>query len=622
MSDAKVSASRRLIRRGAGGRAPGGGGRCAVCALLLVLAVGLMPSARAQQTEEPAPAPSLDDWAVAPGYQLDIVGDGLVMPSSLAAVPDPGDGPDAPVLFIAELQGRIKELRRDGSIVEFVDVSTVGAQTTAFDGPSQQGLAGVCLDPADGYVFATFTDPDEGGVLRNHIMRWTVTAGSMAGAPSDGRELDPIVNREQAAPAHQIGNCQVVGRRLYVGVGDGGNPSAARRPDVLLGKVLCLAVDGGPCGDGPWAASPTDTGPSAYVWALGLRNPFALQEVGDRLYAAMNGIDIDSFLDIRRGGDYLWAGTDQQVAAAADQIFVPSISPVQLTYVPEDAPAVGPDQRGHFLFAAFGGDQGTSPGVVEVTPGKAPGERVLPSFLLEYRGASPNHTAGIALMPDGVYVAPLIPPAAGKAGLLRLRYAPEQAHPVTVAQRGSLLAAGNETVFDRIGCTGCHAINGVGGGIGPALDRFGIRWRLTQRLNASGYADQVAKVDQRTDAPYPSLRDERHAVLQAHGLNRTWVWLESYLQNPKFDNPDVAMPNLGLTAEQADEVRTALFRSVNLKPPGHHQSLWRRAYAKVMGARKVFGVGTAFGLAVGVLLTALVAWAIAARRRRGAAARG
>src|SRR5439155_17763471 len=98
----------------------------------------------------------------------------------------------------------------------------------------------------------------------------------------------------KAGVAHQIGACQVVDGTLFVSVGDGWNPAAAQRRDVLLGKVLRMTLDGKPLPDNPFAHG--QHGPMSYVWAYGLRNPFGLKAVGGALFATHNGPDLDSFL--------------------------------------------------------------------------------------------------------------------------------------------------------------------------------------------------------------------------------------------------------------------------------------------------------------------------------------
>src|SRR5690606_4660665 len=159
-------------------------------------------------------------------------------------VPEPGPEPDAPLYFVTELRGTIKVVTNDRTVRTFATVPTVGFQDVELRGSSQQGLAGLCLDPRRGHVFVTFTYPDARGILRNCIGRFRTPPGSFGLAPDETTDFGPVLADFQAAPAHQIGGCVVRGDSLYVGVGDGGNVSSASNVNVLLGKVLRLSVDG------------------------------------------------------------------------------------------------------------------------------------------------------------------------------------------------------------------------------------------------------------------------------------------------------------------------------------------------------------------------------------------
>src|SRR5690606_37382795 len=104
-----------------------------------------------------APRVDLSNIAVAPGYRLDVDSVGYDLPTSVAIIPEPFDGEGAPVYFVAELQGTIKVVTRDRQVHDFAAVPTWGRQGHDLHGTSQQGLAGLCLAPEHGYLFATFT---------------------------------------------------------------------------------------------------------------------------------------------------------------------------------------------------------------------------------------------------------------------------------------------------------------------------------------------------------------------------------------------------------------------------------------------------------------------------------
>ena len=510
-----------------------------------------------------AAAEDLNNWALRPGYSLEVDSVGFYLPTSIAFVPDPGDAPDDPLYFVTQLQGEVKVVTNDRTVHTFAKVPTLEKQTPDLYGASQSGAAGVCLEPENGYVFVTFTYPDEGGVLHNNVARFTTQPGTFALEPSEVVEFTDFFADYQTAPAHQIGNCQTRDGALYVGVGDGGNAANAANMAVPLGKLLCFDFGGKPCRANPDAAL-TD-----YFWAYGFRNPFGIVFVGDELYVAENGVDVDRFYRARPGENHNWNGSDQSIAAGADLVFTPTVSPVQLDFIGTDVPFVDDGLENHFAFGAYGGEgDGTSTGVVSFDYSLATSEvEGMPYYLLEYVGAGEQRVTGFAVGPDALYAVPSVPDAEGQGFILKFRYDPAAAHGVTVAQRSSLVSASHLGLLNDYGCVGCHAIRGRGGGIGPALDKFALNWRLNERLNAAGYAEQIAAVDALTLDPYPAWRDARQAVLAATGRERTYEWFEHYLQNPKFDNPATQMPDLGLSAEEAAAVRDELYQVLDVDIP-------------------------------------------------------
>src|SRR5690606_4431978 len=119
-----------------------------------------------------SPPEGLLELAVAPGYKVEVDSTGFDMPTAIAFIPEPGDAADSPLYFVAELQGTIKVVTNDRTVYDFAKVPTWGQQGHDLEGASQQGLAGLCLEPELGYLFATYTEPDQGGVLRNRIVRF------------------------------------------------------------------------------------------------------------------------------------------------------------------------------------------------------------------------------------------------------------------------------------------------------------------------------------------------------------------------------------------------------------------------------------------------------------------
>ncbi|MCH8346859.1 MAG: PQQ-dependent sugar dehydrogenase [Chloroflexi bacterium] len=96
----------------------------------------------------------------------------------------------------------------------------------------------------------------------------------------------------------------------YVSVADGGQTQRSQQLDSLLGKVVRTTLDGKPVSDNPFYENDDVSRAANFVWAYGLRNPFGLKMVDDRVFVADNGPDVDRFLEVEEGNNYLWdAGT-------------------------------------------------------------------------------------------------------------------------------------------------------------------------------------------------------------------------------------------------------------------------------------------------------------------------
>ena len=574
-----------------------------VCSALVGVGATLAATAAGQgSTTTPATA----DWAVEEGFKLDVDTEGYDLPTAIAFVPDPGDAPDDPLYFVTELRGSVKVVTNDRTVRPFATVDAFETEQDPRQGPAQAGLAGVCLDQRTGFVFVTYTYVDD-GILRNSITRFGTEPGTFAVRPTSETDFADVFAPYQSAPPHQIGACQVEGGSLFVSVGDGGNPAASRDIGQLLGKVVCMTSSGQPCPDNPFRTR-VGLGPgAAYVWAYGLRNPFGLKAVAGGLYSAENGINMDRFVEVERGGDYLWNGSDESIATGADALFIPAVSPVHVDRFRAGATFFPRAYRDAFFVATSGrtfGAPGADPGQrgVLMLPYDLEAERptAVPSYVVSYTGPDAQSVIGLAFGPDGLYFSPIFPDADGETSVLKLTYDRGDPHPNVIAAGGGH-EPGHQAMSEA-GCFSCHSLDGQGGGIGPSLDGFSLRSRVLPRITSEAYEQQLMRLNELDEEPIASTRDEREALLDAAGAERLRLYIETKILEPKFDDPDAQMPDLGLS--EADAATIGTFLAERGSGPGNSLLDRIERRKKAVGLGFVFGFGVASVLFLGWWLVA------------------
>ncbi|MBT6537438.1 MAG: hypothetical protein HOK98_14785 [Rhodospirillaceae bacterium] len=491
-----------------------------------------------------------DDWELAEGLDMTIDSEGYNFPSHMIFVEKPGPGPKDPLYFVLELKGKIKVVTNDRSVHTFAsDVLPIPQGPNSFD---QVGLTGVCLNPENGYVFVTFAYLDETQIYRNGMARYSTTPGTFGLEGTDRLELLDVFRPERSATAHQIGPCQVDNGYVYTAVGYGDEKAQAQNLHSTLGSIIRTDLDLKPSDDNPFFEDDGKTTAIDYIWAYGFRNPFGLKMVDGRLFATENGGDVDRFNEIEEGENYLWNGTDWSIGARASQTFTPSVGLVHLDYIDEDNEVFPEDFRGNFVTVSSG------------TPGEVgrsvDGKRSLlllqydfdtkqmasvPRSILNYRGTGMQIPVSTAVGPDGLYFLPILPNAQGTVAVFKVSADPNSDYPHRIGSDETPLA-----LINQYGCRQCHKITGAGGSFGPALDD-GLRDRLFASLNDPAYAARVAEVDKLDGEPFVNFRDARQNILEASSDERVRRWLETYLQEPTFDNPKNRMPRLDVTPAHA-----------------------------------------------------------------------
>jgi glucose/arabinose dehydrogenase/mono/diheme cytochrome c family protein len=508
-----------------------------------------------------APAPDWRaDWALADGFTLRRDANGFRFPTAIAFVPHPGRAPGDPLYYITELQGTIKVVANDRAVRVFATVSTPTEDTLPAQS-AEVGLAGICLEPTHGYVFATFAYRDSTGVLRNALVRYQTTPRRFGLRPRKTVLFREPFGGDMSAVSHQIGPCQATPEGLFVSVGDG-EQELSQDLRSTLGKILRMSHNARPLATNPFYDR---GGNAAYVWALGLRNPFGLKLLADRLLVADNGDALDRFLEIERGRNYLWDGSDRSIGANAAQVFGPAVSPVQLDYCSASGLPAGWRNRFYVALSGRPSDVGQDAvrrgkGVMRLDYGLVEHRmRSVPEYLVRYRGTHHQAVVGLGCGPDGIYFVPIFPDTTGESAVVVVRYAPGSGYPYPLFgdTRPSL-------VMDRNRCFGCHSLGGTGGTVGPRLDYDSLAPRLRARLGSAEYRARIAAVDSLSGQPFTAYHGARARVLATSGDERLFTWVHYHLLEPKFDNPSAQMPNLGLP--DADAVSVAQFL---LTPPAH-----------------------------------------------------
>lgn len=231
------------------------------------------------------------------GLSLELVAEGLDLPSSIAAT---ADG----TLYINETRsGLIRIVDPDEGLLPqaFLDLSD------GVRGDGERGLLGLAFHPnydESGRLFVHYTRASDGAIIVSEFSR-----------AEDGASADPSSERvllavEHPSAYHNGGQLEFgPDGYLYVALGDGGTPGDAaghgQDSSTLLGAILRIDVDVD-TGLRPYAIPAdnpfVDGGGAPEVYVFGLRNPWRFSfdagpdrlwvaDVGDGAYDEVNRVD-------------------------------------------------------------------------------------------------------------------------------------------------------------------------------------------------------------------------------------------------------------------------------------------------------------------------------------------
>lgn len=203
-----------------------------------------------------------------------VIATGLEVPWGLVFTPD-GEA------FVTERDSsRLSSVDSSGNVEEL--------QKLPESGSGEGGLLGLALSPdyeRDGLIYAYYTTDEDNRVARFRL----------------GEDPEPILTGIPVQSYHNGGRIAFgPDGLLYVGTGDGGEPSNAQDLNSLGGKILRITPDGEVPEDNPFSDSP--------VYSYGHRNVEGLSwDSSGRLYASEFGSNrFDEVNLIEPGGNYGW----------------------------------------------------------------------------------------------------------------------------------------------------------------------------------------------------------------------------------------------------------------------------------------------------------------------------
>ena len=283
--------------------------------------------------------------------QLGSVLTGLDFPVGLSLAPD------GRVFFNERLTGKIRIINIINQQWQLVNTPFCQISVAT---SGEQGLLGLTLDPnfaQNHFVYVYYTAP---GATMNRVVRYTESSGSCTNET-------PILDNLPVNSFHNGGIIQFgPDGKLYVIIGDAGNPADSQNVMSLAGKILRVNPDGTAPSDNPFFSNANAN--AKKVFSFGHRNSYGFTFHGHtgHLWETENGpSDSDEINRVIAGGNYAWDSNQRRGIVnnlcCVDPIavfFAPpcgpcTIAPTGIIAIPENSTAYPVAYRNNLLFVDF-----------------------------------------------------------------------------------------------------------------------------------------------------------------------------------------------------------------------------------------------------------------------------
>jgi aldose sugar dehydrogenase len=254
----------------------------ATMTLALVAASALIVT---PSSARPPARPSGRATTLAPGLKAVPVKKGLNGPAGFTFAPNGN------IWYLERGTGEIRILNRStGADHLFWKISHV-------NGSGERGALGIALHPkwpAQPFVYVYVTRTDH-GTLVNELLRIHVKNGRVSG-------WRPLFKWAVSGATNHNGGRILFGPggKLFIVIGENGNPANSQRKKNLRGKILRINPDGSIPKDNPFGTR---------IWSFGHRNSFGFDfdPATGRLWETENGPECNDEINlIHKGGNYAW----------------------------------------------------------------------------------------------------------------------------------------------------------------------------------------------------------------------------------------------------------------------------------------------------------------------------